>query len=67
MYWGERDLGVVVVEVGYFTSMIASMVLELTSAVFTWRPKIILFSFCTPGYKMPSTGFSTQEKLSKDL
>lgn len=32
MYWGGRDLGVAVVEVGYFTPMIASMALELTCA-----------------------------------
>lgn len=72
---GGRDLGVVMGTVDYLTSMTASMAsgllcscLYLGRAGGGWRlAKTMSFSFCSSGYKMPSTGFNIQEKLSKGL
>ena len=72
---GGRDLGMVMGKVDYFTSVTASMALELPCSYLYlgraggrwWLAKTMSFSFCSSGYKMPGTGFNIQEKLSKGL
>lgn len=72
---GGRDLGVVMGKVDYMTSMTTSMASGLLCSCLYlgraggrwWLAKTMSFSFCSSGYKMPSTGFNIQEKLSKGL